>query len=420
MRVTLLASMSAALIGVGAAVAAAQSPPTGGGGLGVIPSTTTTTAASPPPPAPSGPKPLNGRAMWIWELQSSDGGNADAIVATAHRYGISTVIVKSSDGTNWWSQFTPQFVQAMHAAGIRVCAWQYVYGNQPMIEAKLGAAAVEDGANCLMIDAEIEYEGKYAQAQMYMAELRKLVGYRYPLALAGFPYVDFHPAFPYSVFLGRGGAQYNAPQMYWVDIGVSVDTVYSHTYLFNRPYNRPIYPLGQVYGNPPPRQIRRFRLVSKYYGASGVSWWDWQESPLRAWRAVSQPVGLLPGYVATPGMASLGRRAAGDLVVWAQEHLLSAGEAIAIDGGFGPKTQAAVENFQLSHGLPVTGLVDTPTWVALLRYPPAYVRWAVPHRRKRGRAHAASAGGAPPPRSASLPDIRNELAGASGAGHPHR
>ena len=53
------------------------------------------------------------------------------------------------------------------------------------------------------------------------------------MALAGFPYVDYHPGFPYSVFLGPGGAQYNAPQMYWVDIGTSVNTVYAHTYAYN-------------------------------------------------------------------------------------------------------------------------------------------------------------------------------------------
>ena len=58
------------------------------------------------------------------------------------------------------------------------------------------------------------------------------------MALAGFPYVDYHPGFPYSVFLGPGGAQYNTPQMYWMDIGTSVNTVYAHTYAYNRVYQR--------------------------------------------------------------------------------------------------------------------------------------------------------------------------------------
>ena len=67
-----------------------------------------------------------------------------------------------------WSQFNPTLVRELHAGGLQVCAWQYVYGNHPIAEAYLGAEAVQDGADCLIIDAETEYEGKYVQAQTYM------------------------------------------------------------------------------------------------------------------------------------------------------------------------------------------------------------------------------------------------------------
>ena len=105
-----------------------------------------------------------------------------------------------------------------------------------------------NGADCLVIDAEAEYEGHYAAAQTYINDLRAKIGPTYPVGLASFPYVSYHASEPYSVFLGPGGAQYNAPQMYWHDIGVSVDTVYANTYIANRIYGRPIYPLGQTYG----------------------------------------------------------------------------------------------------------------------------------------------------------------------------
>jgi peptidoglycan hydrolase-like protein with peptidoglycan-binding domain len=335
-------------------------------------------------------------------------------------------MIKSSDGTGMWSQFSAQLVATLHASGIHVCAWQYVYGNSPVQEADRGAQAVEDGADCLLIDAESEYEGKYEQAQAYITELRKRIGASFPVGLAGFPYVDYHPAFPYSVFLGPGGAQYNVPQMYWKDIGVSVDTIYSHTFLFNRPYRRPISPLGQVYNSPPARQLLRFRQLQRYYSSSaGVSWWDWQESPLAAWKAISRPVGSLPGFVAVPGMATLAKGAKGDMVVWAQEHLVTAGETVTIDGDFGAATKIAVEAFQLAHALPATGLIDTDTWNALLRYTPAYVKWKLPPRKKKNLARATAApsaatlaAGTPPPKSASLPARGDELAGAPGRGRP--
>ena len=101
-----------------------------------------------------------------------------------------------------------------------------------------------------MIDAESEYEGKYAAADRYIRTLRARIGETFPLSLAGFPYVDYHPAFPYSVFFGPGGATYNQPQMYWKAIETSVRAVYEHTYLFNRLWGHPIYPVGQTYEAP--------------------------------------------------------------------------------------------------------------------------------------------------------------------------
>ena len=356
--------------------------------------------------------------MWIWELGLSNGGNLSSIVATARSYGITTLMIKSGDGSSTWSQFNPRLVSTLHANGLRVCAWQYVYGAHPVFEAEVGAAAVNDGADCLLIDAESEYEtqaNNYVQAQTYITTLRKLIGANFPLALAGLPYIDYHPAFPYSVFLGPGGAQYNVPQMYWFDIGTSVDAVYAHTYLYNRLYQRPIYPLGQVYNNPPPGQIVRFRQISKAYGAGGVSWWDWQEATGAGWRALSRPVGPLPGFTASTAVVTLRRGARGDFVVWAQEHLRTAGYSVAIDGAFGARMQSAVRSFQLAHGLSPDGVIGPATWSVLLQRAPAAVTWTT------GGAGIAAAADAdlrlPVPSSSHLRAKRNEIAGAGAAGH---
>jgi hypothetical protein len=264
-------AICAALLTAGVATASAGSGGSAlGGGSPGVPATshhTRSSAAGATPISHSagGGNPLSGRAMWIWELERAGHGDVSTIVRTARLYGIGTLLIKSGDGTDLWSQFNSSLVHALHANGLKVCAWQYVYGNHPVGEADIGAAAVHDGADCLIIDAESEYEGKYVSAQTYIQHLRSLVGANYPLALAGFPYVDYHPAFPYSVFLGPGGAQYNAPQMYWKDIGTTTDAVFAHTYAYNLIYGRPIFPLGQVYSNPPapdlplPRALARIR-----------------------------------------------------------------------------------------------------------------------------------------------------------------
>jgi peptidoglycan hydrolase-like protein with peptidoglycan-binding domain len=335
------------------------------------------TTTSPPPSNIAVPRtnPFNGRAMWIWEMRYTDGGNVAAIVAQARRYGIRTLYVKSSDGTSWWPQFSRGLVTALHEAGLRACAWQYVYGLRPAAEANLGYRAARDGADCLVIDAESQYETRYPAAQTYITRLRKLVGPRYPVGLAGFPYVDYHLSFPYSVFLGPGGAQYNLPQMYWADIGTTVPFVFAHTYEYNEIYRRPIFPLGQLWGRLSAASIEQFNLYARDYGATGVSWWDWQSAPLSYFRDITRLPPQLVGHSVNRTPASIFRGNKGDLVIWAQEHLYGAGFHIALDGQFGPRTRSAVRSFQRRHRLAATGVVNGLTWDALDRVTPVNVRW---------------------------------------------
>ena len=110
-------------------------------------------------------------------MSASDKGSVAAIAAQAHAAGVTTLFIKSSDGSsNYWSQFSAALVAELHAAGLKVCAWQYVYGSNPAGEAALGAEAVANGAECLVIDAEAEYEGHYAAAQTYISDLRAKIG----------------------------------------------------------------------------------------------------------------------------------------------------------------------------------------------------------------------------------------------------
>ena len=274
--------------------------------------------------------------MWIWYVSRSSGGSVPAIIAQAHAAGVTTVFVKSSDGSsNYWSQFSPQLVAELHAGGLKVCAWQYVYGTNPAGEAALGAEAVANGADCLVIDAEAEYEGQYAAAQTYITDLRAKIGPAYPLALASFPYVSYHASFPYSVFLGPGGAQFNAPQMYWKDIGVSVDTVYANTYIANRIYRRPIFPLGQTYGGVSSADLLRFREEAVDYGATGWSFWDWQETTAAGWTTLAAPLAPLTSVTPNTSYPELAKGSKGDQVLWMQEHLASAIPTQETTGIFG-------------------------------------------------------------------------------------
>jgi hypothetical protein len=314
------------------------------------------------------------------------------------------VLIKSADGGHLWRQFTPELVTALKAQGLRVCAWQFVYGRRPKREARIGAKAVRRGADCFVIDAEGHFEGRYAKASTYMRKLRNLVGAEYPVALASFPYVDYHPGFPYSVFLGPGGAQFNVPQLYWKTIGDKVDSAFVHTFVFNRGYGRPILPLGQVYLNPKGKAIRRFRRLAVAHGMAGVSWWSWQHARRRQWKAVGARTAPLAPYQVSGSYPFLRPGSKGDLVVWIQQLLAGGGYSTPISGYFNAATYDAVLALQSDRGLYETGDVDIATWEVLLEHDPLPVRWT-----RSGAVAAGASGAMPEPRSASLPARRYEI-----------
>ena len=147
-----------------AASGGAGTGPSGGSPIKVKPK------PKPKPQAPnhaaSASNPLANRGMWIWVL--SQLGRRQPVQRSsrgAHRTGSPRCIIKSGDGTGTWSQFNPSVVSALHRSGLSVCAWQYVYGDHPITEADVGAAAVRTRRRLPVIDAEAQFEGKYVSAQ---------------------------------------------------------------------------------------------------------------------------------------------------------------------------------------------------------------------------------------------------------------
>lgn len=311
---------------------------------------------------------FDGQGMWIWQVAATEGGDVDRIAARARDAGLSFVVVKAAHGTVRWPQFSPALVDALHAAGLRVCAYQRALARRPASEARVLAGAVAAGADCLVIDAEIEYEGRYAQAAAYVRALRAAVGPEFPVGFTGFPFVDLHPRFPYSVFLGPGGADVNLPQVYWRMIGVSVTGAMSRTWAQSSVYGRPLRPIGQLFGGTSGGDALRFRALAAAGGAAGVSWWVWQHATPAHWRALARvPVTTLS--LPERPVPALRRGVGGDQVRWLQLRLRVWGERIAVTSRYDAATAGAVRRFKLARGLPLTAEVDADTWRALLGAP---------------------------------------------------
>ena len=351
---------------------------------------------------------FKGQSMWIWQMPNAEAGSVAKIVARAKAAGVSSVYIKSADGSGAWQQFTKPLVASLHAAGLRVCGWQFVYGSKPTGEARAAAAAKTAGADCMIIDAESTYEGRYSSARTYMKELRRLVGPKFPIGFTSFPYVDYHPSLPYSVFLGPGGAEVNMPQVYWRDIGESVATTMKHTWRENRIYGRPIHPIGQTYQSPSVSDILSFRSLAAGYKAPGYSWWEWSTTSSKIWKALGQalPAARAP---ADPGWPLLRRGAKGDPVVRAQQLLASAGAGtLKATGIYDSATVAAVKSFQASHQLTADGQLGAGTWVLLGKVTVALARNHAASAASMAREAAASSS---VPQSSGLPAVANELRG---------
>jgi glycosyltransferase involved in cell wall biosynthesis len=119
---------------------------------------------------------FDGQGMWVYVLPDSNGGDVDSIALDARARGVTTLVVKAGDGTRYWPQFSRELVDALHARGLKVCGYGRIFSRKPVTEARVSARAVtEAGADCFVVDAEKEYEGRYTQARRYVRELRRLV-----------------------------------------------------------------------------------------------------------------------------------------------------------------------------------------------------------------------------------------------------
>ena len=106
------------------------------------------------------------------------------------------------------------------------------------------------------------------------------------------------------MFLGPGGAQANLPQVYWKDIGGTVDAV-SGAHARPQPHLRRRRSPRSARPTATSRRedIARFRSLWAAYGSAGLSWWSWQATTEPGWAALAQPLAAPPAPAARPGLA---------------------------------------------------------------------------------------------------------------------
>jgi hypothetical protein len=342
--------------------------------------------ASPARAGAAGSSPFAGTALWITQVPAAE--SPEQLAGEARAAGAGALFVKAADGSTPELQFSPTLVAGLRAAGERVCAWTFAYGEAPPAEAAVAVAAVRAGAECLVVDAEGQYEGRYGAAQSYMRALRSALGASFPVALAGQAEVLEHQCFPYSVFFGPGGASFDLPQVYWLELGLSVQAAYAAAIPVNAIYDRPMAPVGQLFGAPSASELGAFRALAGAYGLAGTSFFDLDSAQPGELAALA----VAPSRLAhrAIGLPTLRAGADGDEIVWAQELLNAAGARLPVGGFFGAQTARALARFQARRRLPASGVLGPATWRALLRLRPREPSWAKAPPLSAGECHTAA------------------------------
>ncbi len=233
--------------------------------------------------------PLTGKGFFIWNIYNCEGGDAEAIASAAQAAGLTHVLIKIADRSyphnidkKTKADLVPPVASALRARGIQVWGWHYVYGEDPLGEARIAIRRVQElNLDGYVIDAENEYKqpGRAASARRFMHELRSSLP-DLPMALSSYRFPRYHPQVPWAEFLEH--CDYNMPQVYWEQAhnpAAQIDRCMREFQALN-PY-RPVIPTGPAYKwngwRPTNDDILEFMKATQLANLPAVNFFSWDE-----------------------------------------------------------------------------------------------------------------------------------------------
>jgi len=120
-----------------------------------------------------------GKGIFIWQIKQLAGGDANAITGLAKAAKLTHVLIKVADGKYSYNitngvDMVPGLVASLRSHGIQAWGWQYIYGRDPIAEAKKGIERVKQFAlDGFVVNAEKEFkaDGMDKVAKKYMEDI---------------------------------------------------------------------------------------------------------------------------------------------------------------------------------------------------------------------------------------------------------
>jgi hypothetical protein len=261
-------------------------------------------AVSRPAPWHADLAPLAGTGMWIWQWQSTSGGNPSAVVAQARAAHLNQLWVRVGDSMNgfYGAAELDQLVPVAHSAGMSVIAWGFPYLYDPVGDARWTAQILAwrgpggQAVDGYSADVERSSEGvdlTGQRAAVYLQAVRAAAGSR-PVVATVYPPTDDNwqrGGYPYAAMAPYVDAF--APMIYWECTDPGADAALDVSRLATL---RPVHIIGQAFDlaavggravPPSGAEITDFLRAGQRAGALGASFWVWQEASPEEWAAIT-------------------------------------------------------------------------------------------------------------------------------------
>lgn len=225
---------------------------------------------------------IKGKGFYIWELYAQEVLAPVVLANKLAEEGFSHVIIKVADGPYLFNvrngaDLVVPYLDTLRERGLAVWGFQFVYGNDPAGEARMGIRRSQElGLDGLVIDGEGQYYHKALAAERYMSDLRAGLGSSFPLALSSFRWPTVHAPFPFEQFMNS--CDIAMPQVYWMGNWDSAGELRRCVNEYRARWKKPIIPTGAAFQErgwrAQPAEIVAFFEEVKRQDLPGCNFWE--------------------------------------------------------------------------------------------------------------------------------------------------
>jgi hypothetical protein len=299
---------------------------------------------------------ISGKGFFIWKIKKCENGDPQKIAEMAQQAGYSHVIIKVANGIwkynydwNNHEDWCPPVVEALRDHGIEPWGWHYVFGEDPVREARAAVDRVRGlDLKGYVIDAEAHYKRaphRHEAADRFMTDLRRGVGGDIPLALSSYRYPSMHPDIPWNQFLAK--CDINMPQVYWIHAHNPGAQLTQTLREFASPKIKahpPIIPTGAAFTEhgwtATASEVREFLDTARSLNLEAANFWEWystrEQLPAEVWETIQdydwESGSSLPVDIAVAFVQALNSRDASQVTALYSDTAIHVSSARTITG----------------------------------------------------------------------------------------